>query len=378
MKIAVPIALLVVVAGLAYGYNDRLFGSGRATGVSVTGTIEAIQVDVSVKITGRILARLVDEGDSIVKGQLLVRLDESELVADVQRQQAVVRTADATLRDLLRGARPEEIDEARAVVARARAQLEDLLAGSRTQEVEDAKMAVESARASRLLKERELERFAELHRKELVAQQDLDRAREAYDVTSAQERGAREKLSMIVEGARRHQIEVARADVAAAETRLALLLAGSRPDQIEAARGQLAQARSALAVLESRLRESAVMSPINGLVLRKNLEVGETANPGVSILTLMDPREIWVRAYVPETQIGHVKIGQAARVTVDGQAGRAFSGRVKEIASEAEFTPKNVQTKKERVNLVYRIKVMLDNRDGILKPGMLADVDIGP
>jgi HlyD family secretion protein len=376
MRIAVPIALLVI-AGLAYGYNERLFGHGRAAGVSVTGTIEAIQVDVSVKITGRIVKRLVEEGDPIAKGQLLVSLDDTELVADVRRQQAVVQTADATLRDLLRGARPEEIEEARAVVARARAQLEDLLAGSRAQEVEDAKMAVESARASRLLKERELQRLTELHRKDLISLQDLDRAREAYEVTSAQERGAREKLSMTVEGPRRHQIEAARAEMAAAERRLALLLAGSRPDQIEAARGQLAQARSTLAVLESRLRESTVVSPINGLVLRKNLEVGETANPGVSILTLMDPREIWVRAYVPETQIGHVKIGQEARVTIDGHPGRAFAGRVKEIASEAEYTPKNVQTKKERVNLVYRIKVTVDNRDGILKPGMVADVDVG-
>jgi HlyD family secretion protein len=376
MRIAVPIALLITAA-VAYGYNERLFGAGRAAGVSVTGMIEAIQVDVSVKITGRIVKRLVDEGDRIVKGQLLVRLEDTELVADVQRQRAVVRTADATLQDLLRGARPDEIEEARAVVARARAHLEDLLAGSRAQEVEDAKMAVESGRASRLLKERDLQRLTELHRKELISQQDLDRAREAYEVTSAQERGAREKLSMIVEGPRRHQIEAARADVAAAERRLALLLAGSRPDQIEAARGQLAQARSALAVLESRLRESAVVSPINGLVLRKNLEVGETANPGVSILTLMDPGEIWVRAYVPETQIGHVKVGQEARVTVDGHPGRTFAGRVREIASEAEFTPKNVQTKKERVNLVYRIKVMVDNRDGILKPGMVADVDVG-
>jgi HlyD family secretion protein len=365
MRIAVPIALLVI-AGLAYGYNERLFGHGRAAGVSVTGTIEAIQVDVSVKITGRIVKRLVEEGDPIAKGQLLVSLDDTELVADVRRQQAVVQTADATLRDLLRGARPEEIEEARAVVARARAQLEDLLAGSRAQEVEDAKMAVESARASRLLKERELQRLTELHRKDLISLQE-----------SAQERGARETLSMTVAGPRRHQIEAARAEMAAAERRLALLLAGSRPDQIEAARGQLAQARSTLAVLESRLRESTVVSPINGLVLRKNLEVGETANPGVSILTLMDPREIWVRAYVPETQIGHVKIGQEARVTIDGHPGRAFAGRVKEIASEAEYTPKNVQTKKERVNLVYRIKVTVDNRDGILKPGMVADVDVG-
>jgi len=120
-----------------------------------------------------------------------------------------------------------------------------------------------------------------------------------------------------------------------------------------------------------------VVSPIDGLVLRKNLEVGETANPGVSILTLMNPREVWVRAYVPEEEIGRIKVGDTARVGVDAYPGRAFSGRVSEISSEAEFTPKNVQTRKERVHLVFRIKVMLDNPEGILKPGMPADAEIG-
>jgi HlyD family secretion protein len=367
----------VIVLGLAYAYGGRLFGDGSTASVSVTGAIEATQVDVSVKIAGRIIARLVNEGDRVTEGQVLVRLDPIELQAEVNRQEAAVRTADATLRDLLAGARPEEISEARASAARARAQLDDLLAGSRAQEIEDARAAARSAEATRQMRERELQRIDALYRRELVAQQDVDRAREAFEVASAQERSAREKLAMIVEGPRRHQIEAARAELAAAEQRLALLLAGSRPEQIQAARGQVAQAESALAMAKSRLKEAVVLAPINGVVLRKNLEVGETANPGASILTLMNPSEVWVRAYVAEEEVGRIKVGESARVSVDAYPERSFAGRVSEISSEAEFTPRNVQTKKERVNLVFRIKILLDNPQGILKPGMPADAHIG-
>jgi membrane fusion protein YbhG len=367
----------VIVLGLAYAYGGRLFGAGSADSVSVTGAIEATQVDVSVKIAGRIIARLVNEGDRIAEGQVLIRLDPTELQAEVNRQEAALRTADATLRDLLAGARPEEISEARATAARARAQLDDLLAGSRAQEIEDARAAARSAEATRQMRERELQRIDALYRRELVAQQDVDRAREAFEVASAQERSAREKLAIIVEGPRRHQIDAARAELAAAEQRLALLLAGSRPEQIQAARGQVAQAESALAMAKSRLKEAVVLAPINGVVLRKNLEVGETANPGASILTLMNPGEVWVRAYVAEEEVGRIKVGESARVSVDAYPGRSFAGRVSEISTEAEFTPRNVQTKKERVNLVFRIKILLDNPQGILKPGMPADAHIG-
>jgi HlyD family secretion protein len=182
---------------------------------------------------------------------------------------------------------------------------------------------------------------------------------------------------MALEGARPHQVEMARAELTAAEERLALLLAGPRPDQVEAARGQLAQAEHALGVARSRLAEAAIHSPVAGVVLRKNLEVGEIANPGISILTLMNPREMWVRAYVPEEEVGRIRIGDPARIRVDAYPDRHFAGRISEIASEAEYTPRNVQTRKERVNLVFRIKIAIDHAGGILKPGMPADADIG-
>jgi len=317
--------VLLVAVSVAAAWGARHLGGGASKGVAVTGTIEATQVDVSVKITGRILERLVKEGDRVTRGQVLVRLDDSELAADVRRQDAALRSAQATLRDLQKGARPQEIEDARA--------------------------AVSSAEATRTMTEREYQRNEQLYTKNLIAAQDVDRARQAYEVAKAQERSARE--------------------------RLALLLAGSRPDQIDAAGWQVTQAESALAQAQSRLREARVVSPIDGVVLRKNLEAGETANPGVPILTLVNPKDVWLRAYVPETEVGRLKVGDTAALRVDAFPNRVFTGRLVEIGSEAEFTPRNVQTKKERVNLVFRIKIQIDNPDGLLKPGLPADADVG-
>ena len=311
--------------GLAYAYGGRLLGSGNGKpGVSVTGTIEAIQVDVSARIAGRIVERPVDEGDRVTAGQLLVRLDEAEQAAEVRRQEAAVRTAQSTLNDLLAGARREELEDARA--------------------------ALQSASATREWTERDHRRAEGLFAQALIAAQEVDRARQAYLVAAAQEKSARQKLS--------------------------LLEAGPRPDQIEAARGQLAQGRNALEVARTRLKEMSIHSPMDGLVLRKNLEVGEMANPGVPILTLMKPSDIWVRAYVPEEEVGRIRVGGKAQIAVDAYPARRFPGRITEIASEAEFTPRNVQTRKERVNLVFRIKIAVDNPEGILKPGMPADADL--
>ncbi len=320
------LALLVIAAlSVAAAWAGRHLSGGTPAPVSVTGTIEATQVDVSVKITGRILERLVKEGDKVARGQLLVRLDDSELGADVRRQEAALRSAQATLRDLQKGARQQEIEDARA--------------------------AVSSAEATRSMTEREFQRNDQLFKQNLIAAQDVDRARQAYEVARAQERSAREKLALILEG--------------------------SRPDQIDAARWQVTQAESALAQAQSRLREAQVISPIDGVVLRKNLEAGETANPGVPILTLVNPKDVWLRAYVPETEVGRLKVGDTAILRVDAFPNRVFSGRLIEIGSEAEYTPRNVQTKKERVNLVFRIKIQIDNPEGILKPGLPADADVG-
>ncbi|MBI4594133.1 MAG: efflux RND transporter periplasmic adaptor subunit, partial [Candidatus Rokubacteria bacterium] len=265
-----------------------------------------------------------------------------------------------------------------ARAARASAQLDDLLAGARAQEIEQARAALRNAAATREWTARDLKRAEELYRKELIAAQDVDRARQGWEVAAANETAAREKLALVEAGARQHEVEAARAELRAAQERVALLRAGSRPQEIEAARARLGEARAAQALVQARLEEARLVSPLTGVVLRKNVEAGETVNPGVSLLTLVDPNDLWVRAYVPETDIGRIRVGQAARVTVDAYPNRWFAGTISEVASEAEFTPKNVQTRKERVNLVFRIKVAVRNADGVLKPGMPADADLLP
>ncbi|MBI2462108.1 MAG: efflux RND transporter periplasmic adaptor subunit [Candidatus Rokubacteria bacterium] len=429
------IGLLLLAAGLAaaaLGWRALADREAGRRAVKVSGTVEATRVEVAAKISGRILAIAVREGEAVVPGQLLVRLDDEELEAAAARLAAALGTARAELRDLEAGARREELEEAQAAVARARARLRDLEAGARPEEIEEATRAVEHARArledleagarpqeieqarsalatataTREWAEREWQRMAELFAQGLVAARERDRARREYEVARAEERSAGERLGLVLAGPRPHQVEAVRAELRAAQERLALLKAGPRPHQVEAARAELRAAQERLALLEAgprphqveaararvtearamlaqaqaRLKETRIHAPLAGVVLRKNLEAGETATPGVPILTLVDPRDLWLRAYIPEPEIARVKVGQPARIMVDAFPARGFPGRLVEIASEAEFTPKNVQTQKERVNLVFRIKIAVENPEGTLKPGMPADavILVGP
>jgi HlyD family secretion protein len=196
------------------------------------------------------------------------------------------------------------------------------------------------------------------------------------EMARAEVRQARERLALLEAGPRPDQVEAARAEVRAARERLALVEAGPRSGQVETARAQLAQAQAALVQSRTRLADTRLDAPMDGVVLRKNLEPGATASPGSAIVTLVDPSDLWLRAYIAETDLGRVRIGQAARVTVDAFPGQPFEGRIVEVASAAEFTPRNVQTQKERVNLVFRLKIAIANPDGRLKPGMPADAVI--
>ena len=368
-------AVLAVVLGLAAAWAARHLGHD-AEPLSVTGTIEATQVDISPRITGRIVERPVREGQPVEKGQLVARLDGEQLTAELRRAEATLRTTEAQLRDLRAGARPQEIQEAEATASRAQAQLNDLLAGSRRQEIEQARAAVDDAVATREWTARDYQRTKELFGRELVAAAEVDRMRQAADVAVAKEKMARERLALLEAGAREHEIEAARQALRAARERVQLLRAGPRPEAVAAAEAQVAEARAAATLARARLDDTRLLSPVTGVVLRKNMEVGETASPGTPILTLMDPQDIWLRAYVPETDVGRLKVGQPAVILVDAFPGRRFDGAISEIASEAEFTPKNVQTKKERVNLVFRIKITAKNPAGVLKPGMPADAEI--
>jgi len=318
----------------------------------------------------------VDEGEMVRAGQTIARLDSAELAQEVAARRAEMQAVQAALAELEAGSRPEEIAQAEASAQQAKARLDEMLAGSRPEELSAAEAVLRRAKAEAERARLDAERYEGLYKKEIVSAQQYDAARTAYETALARQREAEEQYKLVKEGPRKEQIEQARAAWLQAQERFVLVKKGPRQETIEQARARLQQAKEGLAVAETRLGYATLTSPLAGVVLSKNVEPGEFVAAGTPIVTVGDLENVWLRAYINETDLGRVKVGQQVRVTTDTYPDKRYEGRVSFIAAQAEFTPKSVQTEKERVKLVYRIKVDIRNPNMELKPGMPADAEI--
>lgn len=327
MKKALRLVILIVIAG-GIGwklYDDHQKRQQVPTGViQATGTIEVTKVDISSKVSGRVEHLRVNESDLVKRGQVLVILDQADIRADLVQNEVIVAKADTAAKDLAAGAREQEIADARAALDKARS---------------DRERAV-----------KDLQRYTQLYERGALPAIDLDRAKNAVDAAESQQKRATVQLSLLQEGV--------------------------RPLQIKVAQEEAQRARAAVKMVKTRVEDRTIRAPLDGTILSKFVEEGETVGAGSPLLTAADLGHPWIRVYVPEEEIGRVKLGQNARVYVDSMPGRAFPGKVVQINDEAEFTPKNIQTRKERVNLVFGVKIALENPEGTLKPGMPADAEI--
>lgn len=317
----IPVVILVAVALtitliLLLRRPDRDIGDIR-----VSGNIELDEVEVSFRIPGRVIERSVSEGATVIAGQPIARLDDADLRHELGIRRAEAESATAKLNELQAGFRPEEIAQAASAVDQAEA---------------DAERTAAEARRSEQL-------FA----KDVISERELEAARAANGNAAARLEQARYKLS--------------------------LLRNGFRIEEVAQARANAARAAEAVAAAETRLGWTTVAAPVGGTVLSDIVEPGEQVAPGTPVVTIGNLRDVWLRAYIPETDLGRVRLGTAAQVTTDSFPGKTYQGRVSYIASEAEFTPKSVQTEKERVKLVYRIRIAIDNPNQELKAGMPAD-----
>ncbi len=322
-KIGLALIMGLVIAGIIWWYFSAR-PQRAENSITVSGNIEVTEAQISFKIPGRVRQRLVDEGEMVVKGQVIARLEDTDLI--------------------------QEVDIRKGDLAAVQAALAELLAGSRPQEIAVARAAVESAKALLTDAENNFQRIRKLLDRKLVAQQEFDSA-EARTL-------------------------VARSRLKEAEERLKLAEEGPRKETIEQARARVAQAKAALALAQTRLGYATLYSPLSGVVLSKNIEPGEYVVPGTPIVTVGDLINVWLRAYINETDLGRVKLGQKVRVTTDTWPDKIYTGALSFISSEAEFTPKNVQTQRERVKLVYRVKIDIKNTKLELKPGMPGDATI--
>jgi len=322
-KILIPL-LLVVGGALVLRYT--VFRNGSGDGLDASGTVEATEAQLGFQTPGRIERILVREGDLVAAGDTLAVLDRSELLA--RRAQA------------------------QANLAAAQALLSEFVAGSRSEERVQAEQALRAATDRLADATRELERVRRLFETGSVSRETLDRAQLQVDVLTTQQ--------------------------SQAEQQLQLVRTGPRPERIAGQRAAVASAQAQVAQFDAALANAVIRAPFGGVITVKDREMGETVGAGAPVLTLMNLDDRWVRIYVPEARVGAVHLGDSAAITADTYPDRTYRGTVAFIASQAEFTPRNVQTREERVKLVYAVKIRITQDSTYdLKPGLPADVRLG-
>jgi HlyD family secretion protein len=308
--------VMMVLAALAVA----ACGKGKDDGViAASGHVEATEVRLSAKVAGHVEALGVQEGDTVTAGQEIARIDTTD-----------VRLALAA-----------------ALAERAQADAERRLrvAGSRREDIAEAEAQVQRAEADRRGAQEDLERMETLLRSGSGTEKSRDDARTRRDVAVASLDAARERLGK--------------------------LKAGSRPEEIDSAAARVAAADAKIEQLKQQIADAVVKSPVDGVVTEKLVEPGELITRGTGLVVVTELARPWLTVYVPEPDLGRVRLGQEAEVATD--AGQKRNGRVTFVSSQAEFTPKNVQTSEERAKLVYKIKIGLENADGLFKPGMPAE-----
>jgi len=298
--------------------------SGSDSLVESTGTIEATQVDIRSEVAGRILKLFYDEGDRVKPGDLLAAIDHEKLDLELQAAEGRLREAQARFDMLQSGFRKEDVRKAQEAL-------------------QEAEIVFDNAR-------REYERVQKLYASKVAPEDTRDSLETTYKAARKRYERARQEYQ--------------------------LLSSGYRVEDIAAGKAVLESAQASVDLIKRRIKDATVVSPCRGIVSERYVEPGELVSAGSILFSIIDLQDMWIMAYVSELNVGKVKLGQAAEVTVDSFPGRKFAGRVIYIATEAEFTPKNIQTREERVKLVFGVKVQLQNEKELLRPGIPADVSI--
>lgn len=326
MKRRIPILIVVaaLIAAGFYFYPRFTKDSKPRTELVLSGNIEAHESLVSFKVQGRIVELPVEEGQSVEKDALLARLDDADYKQRVRIDEASVRVRQSNL----------------ALT----------LAGTREQEIKAAQQNMLDAQADMQQKKLDYDRAQRLFGEDAASAQDRDMADTALKRSQAAFQAAQQKYNEAVEGSRKEEIEIAQAN--------------------------LKEAHANLGMSRVNLDYTVLRAPTAGVITVRQAELGEVVVPGTPVVTLADLDHIWLRAYIAESDLGRIRWGQNTTVTTDTYPSKQYHGRISFIASDAEFTPKSVQTYKERVTLVYRIKIDIDNPNHELKPGMPADAHI--
>jgi len=361
-KRAVVIVVVVAAIAGAAAYSGGWFR--RDNSLQGSGTVEARDIRVGSKIAGRIDKVLVREGDTVQAGQVLITFDDRELMATLQQSQASAQKAQ-------RGYRKEEIEQARAAAAAAKAEYEQRKNGYRREDIAAAQADLDRAKADETRSHLDWQRYDALAQKDLVSKQQRDTAEANWKMAQAQSENVQHKLDELKRGYRPEEIAAAQARYEQAAASLAMMERGNRPEDV-------ALANAVYSFEQARFRETQVVAPTAATVEVLDVRPGDLVAPNTPVATLLERDQIYVRIYIPETELGHVQLGQKAEIRVDSFPREIFEGVVEQINQQAEFLPRNVQTREERVHQVFGVKVRINETTGKIRAGMAADVKLKP
>ena len=426
-RLLIPVVILMMVGAVLYhGRQGSLPKEDFYSGV-----VEVTQYHLAFERAGTIARYLADEGEPIQVGQKLVGLDVLELKARQQGTRAAIKQARAQLEKLKAGSRVQEIESTRSRLRKAEAELSRLRNGAtaeelrqvksqmeaqrqayaktehgyRKEEVESARAQLDSAQSQMRTAESDLKRYRALHQEGAAPTQLLEQQANKFEIARSGYRTAQENYQLLSSGFRFEDRKAAQENFQAAQARYQEMARGTRPEliaaaeaevsywaqqtslskegsrkeDIEVARAMVEQKAAELQALEVQLKKSELFSPASGVVTARPFEPGEMVAPGAPVLTVAETTSPWVAIFIPEPELTSIHLGDTCQVTVDSQKAQKRTGRVVWIAEKAEFTPRYIQTERQRVDLVFRVKVAVENSDGSLKAGMPADVQFsGP
>ena len=385
MKKIIPILILLAAgAAAAYYFRSAQVDPNR---IRLSGNLEMTQVDIAFKLAGKISELLVREGDLVKAGQIIARLDRDTMTLQRQREESGVASAQSGIAQMSTAivfqqeVLMRETQVRKSEIAAAEAQLNNLLAGSRKQEKLQASSTLEDARAQYQQAKKDWDRAERLFKNEDISRAQYDQAQTRLLITEAAMHAAEQRVSLVEEGPRKQEIELARAQLERAKAALTLTQASAeevkrRQQEMGVRQADMKRATANVAVMDSQLNDTIAKSPLDGVVLLKTTEAGEVVAPGATIVTIADIEHPWLRGYIPQTQLGRVKLGQKVTLTTDSYKDKSYQGTITYISSQAEFTPKQIQTQEERVKLVYRVKISVENKQQELKLNMPVDAII--
>jgi membrane fusion protein YbhG len=364
MKPARRIVIVVVVLAVIFGavLTSRWIQAKNDAILQGSGTVEARYIRVGSKVGGRVDKVLVREGDKVEAGQVLVTFDDKELQASLEQSKAAYEKAHT-------GSRKEDIAAARAATAEAKAEYEQRMNGYRREDIAGAQSDLDRAKADEVRAHTDFDRYEALSKKDLVSRQQRDAAEATWKMAAAVQKNAQEKLDQLRSGYRPEEIAAARARYEQALATQQKMERGNRVEDVELA-------KAAFNFDAARARESQVVAPSAASVEVLDVRPGDLIAPNTPVATLLERDQIYIRIYIPETEIGRVHLGQAAEVRVDSFPDKAFPGVVEQINEQAEFLPRNVQTRSERVHEVIGVKVRVNDSTGVIRSGMAADVKL--